>query len=75
VSAPQAHLLPIDAHIGGRANAQANAVALDGGNHDPDALADHDLFARAPSKHKHGLPSLMPASCPRPVPEADASQS
>jgi hypothetical protein len=45
------HFLSIHAHGGGRADAQANPVALNSGHHDPDLPSNDDLFTDASIEH------------------------
>jgi hypothetical protein len=45
------HFLSIYAHRRGRADAQANPVAFNGGHDDADLLVNHDLFTDAPTEH------------------------
>jgi hypothetical protein len=45
------HFLSIDAHGHGRADAQSNPVALNGGHDDPDLLVNDDHFTDAPAEH------------------------
>jgi hypothetical protein len=45
------HFLSINAHARRRADAQANAVALNGGHDDADVLVNHDLFTDTPTEH------------------------
>jgi hypothetical protein len=45
------HLSSIHAHSRGRADTHANLAASDGGHHNPDSLADQDLFPATPAQH------------------------
>jgi hypothetical protein len=43
--------LSINAHDRGRADAQANPAALNGGHDDSDLLVNHDPFTDSPTQH------------------------
>jgi hypothetical protein len=45
------HFLSIHAHARGRADAQANPVAMNGGHDDADSLVNHDHLTNAPTEH------------------------